>query len=916
MPAPTRPYIAFVLVLVALAGVLAYWGTRERPVDPGAELAALVPGHRPLEARPTFPLPHAPFSPGAGLVDREAIFARLVRAKTKGVPGGPAAVAAFYAVQKEPGDVERALRASVAPVDRAAILLALDRPAEALEALAAALAEHPDDPAARFDRAVILERLLLDGQAALAWEAFLAVEPEGPWAEEARERLHRLSSPPPPAPTLEARKRDATLALYEPRPHDPEAWRPLARELAELGDSLLLRELDYLASLDASGWRRREAEARRLAAARGEVFAGRDRSPELQVLAGAADPLVGVKALHFAAYSAILRGDYDAAREGLSRLEERCLRVGCLEELALARSDLGSILLDLGDANGALAAFAEARQLLPAAFVDRRAELLRKEAHVLQIVDAPEAASRLLADGLRGLRNSGFGERVDNLLLVYARAWEDRELRSAAEATYREAIRLARIDGDAKCELESSIDLSRLLAREDRGEEGLVLLEAAARRLAETDLEVQLARLEQEIAERLLETGDLAGARGSAERAVDRIPPGNSWASAPLEILARTARRQGDLSAAREAASRAVALEEARAVSSPGKLSRLRVREATATSRLLLGLVLAESGAVEDAFRAVAGPSLAPDPGECRIAFGHVEGILFSLAQGVGGTWFSRWPVAEEELRAAIRAGGEELDRVVGSVFAPVRCPPDSRRIVLVQHHGSLPARLATRIHHLHPEVLVAVAPRVDRPWPGALTVRRSLSVHDPKYQSDRILPYLPAAAEEARILAARFPEAEDLSGASATPARVRELAPGADLLHFGVHGISRIRSGAASYLQLAGSPGRLGVAEILDFDLRERRPLVLLPACNTAGVVESLEHDGAGLPWAFLEAGASAVIAAEGALDDPVALTFTRGLASALSGGHTIPEAFREGMAAVERKHSRDAAVAFVLYF
>lgn len=352
------------------------------------------------------------------------------------------------------------------------------------------------------------------------------------------------------------------------------------------------------------------------------------------------------------------------------------------------------------------------------------------------------------------------------------------------------------------------------------------------------------------------------------------------------------------------------------AAGAPGPLSRLRVRADEASVRLLLGLAQAETGAVDEAFVTLAGPLPPPDPGECRITFGHTEGTLFSLASAGGATRFARREVPERGLVAALQAGGAELDAVLGPVLDEARCPSETKRLVLVDGPGTLSGRLASRIRRQLPGVQTSVAYRADRPWPGTIRGRKALSIFGPKLESSDARSVLAGASREAEALAQAFLESATLTGLEATPARVADRAAEFDVLHFGVHGVSRTGFGGASYLQLAGSPGRLQVADVLDLDLADRRPLVLLSACDTAGAVESLEYDGAGLPWAFLEAGASAVIAAEGALDDAVASSFTRGLAAALAHGAAVPEAFRAGIAAVAREHSSGAGEAFALYF
>jgi tetratricopeptide (TPR) repeat protein len=59
----------------------------------------------------------------------------------------------------------------------------------AVELLSKALQARPDDPVARFNRAIVYERMRLYGQAIDDWRSYLRMDPNGGWAAEARKRL-------------------------------------------------------------------------------------------------------------------------------------------------------------------------------------------------------------------------------------------------------------------------------------------------------------------------------------------------------------------------------------------------------------------------------------------------------------------------------------------------------------------------------------------------------------------------------------------------------------------------------------------------------------------------------------------------------------------------------------------------------
>jgi CHAT domain-containing protein/tetratricopeptide (TPR) repeat protein len=64
----------------------------------------------------------------------------------------------------------------------------------AMQELSKALAKRPDDAVARFNRAVIDERMFLYDDAEKDWEAYLRLDPTGPWAPEAQQRLDEVRS--------------------------------------------------------------------------------------------------------------------------------------------------------------------------------------------------------------------------------------------------------------------------------------------------------------------------------------------------------------------------------------------------------------------------------------------------------------------------------------------------------------------------------------------------------------------------------------------------------------------------------------------------------------------------------------------------------------------------------------------------
>lgn len=131
---------------------------------------------------------------------------------------------------------------------------------EAIEAAERALELEPRNEAARFNLALALNRLALDGQAAEAWSQYLMLDSTSGWATEARHRSKVLAEvhEPPPAPSSGASASE--IAAYVARA--PQEARLLGwdRLLGEWGEAVL------------EGDSARAADRLHLAAALGETL--------------------------------------------------------------------------------------------------------------------------------------------------------------------------------------------------------------------------------------------------------------------------------------------------------------------------------------------------------------------------------------------------------------------------------------------------------------------------------------------------------------------------------------------------------------------------------------------------------------------------------------------------------------------
>ena len=166
-----------------------------------------------------------------------------------------------------------------------------------------------------------------------------------------------------------------------------------------------------------------------------------------------------------------------------------------------------------------------------------------------------------------------------------------------------------------------------------------------------------------------------------------------------------------------------------------------------------------------------------------------------------------------------------------------------------------------------------------------------ALILADPTVDYATVKP-LPEARREGATVAAAMKGARLVTGAEATEALVRKLAPSAAVLHIASHGELNPHAPGFSRLLLAEGQGSDGA-----LTLREARrlalpgTLVVLSACETALVAgaagaQSGGDELVGLTRAFLEAGASAVVASLWPVSDSATRTLMKTFYKALAGG------------------------------
>jgi hypothetical protein len=134
------------------------------------------------------------------------------------------------------------------------------------------------------------------------------------------------------------------------------------------------------------------------------------------------------------------------------------------------------------------------------------------------------------------------------------------------------------------------------------------------------------------------------------------------------------------------------------------------------------------------------------------------------------------------------------------------------------------------------------------------------------------------------------------LDGAAATPSRALAALADAGFVEIHAHGMVNAAVSDASFLMLSPDPGghyALTAAAIRKQPLRGR-PIVILAACH-AGATASYRHEPWGLPAAFVEAGARAVIASPDVIADADAGPFFDALRARIDAGASPAVALRD---------------------
>ena len=943
---PFRKIIAIAAPVLAAAAALLIVGSR--PGAPDLALAPLENEGRPLEAALS-QLPYAPFRPHRG-AERESAFDKPLRqllvAQEEKRPGAERALAMLFLLRGGAGDAERseALLARAgsdadSENDRGVALYVRGDAEAALESFDRALFAQPAHRAARFNRALALQRLELVDTAAAAFAALAAEDPQSPFSPEARAREQALNArgSSPQAPPLWNRRRGSFVALLSAS--TPEALRQASRELAAQPANLtqdLLRLARAQDKLTPAELGRHAALWDRYRALRASVLAGTAPAGASGQLASesAADPLLAPLSLQLAAYAKTVKGE---VREG-ERLQFQVLRFCearpcAVETQAIALDELAESAGRAGDYAAAhrqqdraeaLFAGVDARTQL-AELHRKRAALLLHEQRFFEAAQSAALALRELSDDAVAGPNPAT-TRASALEAAGSVAVARGHLRAAAEL-YQGALALAQSSGELE---DLAVQLVGALALDEERlgqlKDARAVLDRALGKADQGGERTMQAQLRLALAQ-------LAGRRGDSAERLDQSAQGlvlaraGSWSPTVSELHVEHALALSAVGRTPEAAvelTLAVAEAAKSARSSPDPAAAVRIAEGGRDAAIEAGLELARQGrpaeetllpidalraAALGAVPAAAGWSRELPVGACVVGLLAGEDALLAATLSRDGGDVRVIKVSRSQLEREVAAAQEErtpgsaTDALAQQIFAGLdaRCraggevwffaePPFGRiDLTALPWHGErLGRRSATGI--------ATSLRRLLAPEPALGTVRDALLVDSVQASADAAgaAPDLPAAQREKAALLHALPSAQlvELTGARATPEAFLQALPRASLVHIAAHGQDEGAAGAnaGGYLQLAGDGGRLTARDFAAAHLREGTRVVL-SSC------ESATPGSGGLAFALARAGATASAAAEGQVDDAAAGAWSEAFYAALVRGASFAQANHEAL-------------------
>jgi hypothetical protein len=189
---------------------------------------------------------------------------------------------------------------------------------------------------------------------------------------------------------------------------------------------------------------------------------------------------------------------------------------------------------------------------------------------------------------------------------------------------------------------------------------------------------------------------------------------------------------------------------------------------------------------------------------------------------------FALHRLANRTTRAASRAAAQLVLERTGAYFDSVLLEP-LRRVLAGRPLLVVPS---SSLHSLPWSIVPSCADRPVTVSPSALIWRAAATrpAADPGSVVVVAGPGLPGASQEAGLVAARYADARELTGADATVQQVSAAMSGAGLVHLAAHGAVRADNPLFSAIQLADGP-----LTIYDLERLRRAPhRVVLASCET----------------------------------------------------------------------------------
>lgn len=258
--------------------------------------------------------------------------------------------------------------------------------------------------------------------------------------------------------------------------------------------------------------------------------------------------------------------------------------------------------------------------------------------------------------------------------------------------------------------------------------------------------------------------------------------------------------------------------------------------------------------------------------------------------------------VVEHSVRDPLQADRKLWTELMARVAAAI--PKGSRVIVIADgplHRLNLETlvRPEPQPHYWIEDVQIEVAPSITIAMAKSgerASAAGVLLIGDPDYRGTGYEP-LAGAGEELRAIQARFAGVRQAvySGAKATPAAYREAKPELfSVIHFAAHAEADAERPLDSAVVLArqGDGYKLYARDVIGIPIHAG--LVTLSACRSAGAREYAGEGLIGFAWAFLQAGARAVVAGLWDVSDNAAASLMARFYQGVAAGRDTAPALR----------------------